>query len=374
MTHATDIFVRITSELSERKLSDSNFLSHTVPPNTVLLVEPNNYHGVILPGFVNYFQAAGYNVEVLLRPQMLDDNPFARMRTEELPAFFKASFRLIRKFLRNKKMKNYEFIFLTTSYYRLTLFQRTYMRFLGFEPQGKKGLLLVEHDMGEHFNEANEQKYVDSHRLFSLAGFKGTQKLNPHYFGKANPKKKNDKTNFIVVGHPGTRSYATLLDPVRALIQNGDSNFVVTAIGTRDLTFDDDIAPYIDVKGWLSFEEMYTEIENADFILFLLNSSNEFHRKYINDVTSGTMLLSLGFRCPPIIEQPFASGYGFTKDNAIMYTDGDLFGAMTTAMQMSPEKYDCLCDNLKQYANEVYDESLHTLKNAIATIESGATL
>ena len=368
--HATDIIAQITSELSERKLSDFIFLSHTVPPNTVLLVEPNNFHGVILPGFVNYFQAAGYNVEVLLRPKVLDDNPFIRMKTKRLPVFFKASFRLMKKFLHSKKMKGYEFIFLTTSYYRHAVFQNTYIRFLGFEPQGKNGVLLVEHDMGEHFNEANEQKYVDSHRLFSLSGFKNTQKLNPHYFGETNPKKKNAKTNFIIVGHPGTRSYETLLEPVRTLIQNGNSNFVVTAIGARDVTFGDDIAPYIDIKGWLSFEEMYTEIENADFILFLLDSSNKLHRKYIHNVTSGTMLLSLGFRCPPIIEQSFASGYGFTRDNAIIYNGEDLLDAMTTAMCMDSKEYDSMCDALDRYSDEIYSQSLDTLKNALSIIEN----
>ena len=43
------------------------FLTHKVAAKSVLVIEPNNYHGEVVPGFVKYWQDLGYNVDVIMR-------------------------------------------------------------------------------------------------------------------------------------------------------------------------------------------------------------------------------------------------------------------------------------------------------------------
>ena len=46
--------------------------------NSVLLIEPNPYHGEIQPGFVKYFQDLGYNVDIFMRLENYLENPFVK--------------------------------------------------------------------------------------------------------------------------------------------------------------------------------------------------------------------------------------------------------------------------------------------------------
>lgn len=53
------------------------FLNKKVLPHSVLLIEPNRYHGEILSGFASYFLKLGYQVDVLIPRELYKLKPFS---------------------------------------------------------------------------------------------------------------------------------------------------------------------------------------------------------------------------------------------------------------------------------------------------------
>lgn len=58
------------------------FKTYKIKRKSVLIVEPNPYHGEILPGFVKYFQEVleGYNTDLFLRRKNITDSPFINIK------------------------------------------------------------------------------------------------------------------------------------------------------------------------------------------------------------------------------------------------------------------------------------------------------
>ena len=58
-------------------ISFRRFLTKKVLLHSVLLIEPNRYHGEILSGFASYFLELGYHVDVLVLHEIYRLKPFA---------------------------------------------------------------------------------------------------------------------------------------------------------------------------------------------------------------------------------------------------------------------------------------------------------
>ena len=192
--------------------------------------------------------------------------------------------------------------------------------------------------------------------------------LNPHYFGEIQitPKSK-DKTRFIVVGgiNKNNKNYDLLLQCTKELLEY-NTNFEITIIGlSGKIDIPDELANYIKFKGKLPFAEMYKEMEKADFFLPLLDPSNEWHRRYLNETTTGSRQLILGFLKPCLINEEFANAYAFTRDNSIIYSENHLLEAMKAAININSEEYEKLQKNLNLLAQNIYKESLQNLKDSI---------
>ena len=143
-------------------------------------------------------------------------------------------------------------------------------------------------------------------------------------------------------------------------------DFKVTAFGRGDsLDIPENLAPYIEFKGKLSYKDMYDEIKNADFILMLLDPKSKEHKRYMTTRVTGNAQLSYGFDKPVIINEEFADFYHFNSGNSIIEKGGDLATAMEEAINCSPEEYSKLQDNLKITANEIFKKSLENLKAII---------
>lgn len=362
-------FAKKRIEKAEMVFNDCTFLAD-IPNNSILLIEPNDFHGVVVPGFAKYFQDAGYNVDVLLRHGVARENPFGRFEPGEKPKIYVGSPGFMVEKLKDPKIRQYEFVFITSSYRRLYQTQTTFLKCLGYEPCGKNGVLLVEHDMGEHFYEAGEEKYRQSDRLFTLMGLHNTRMLNPHYFGKVQQRSKNKRTNFITVGNISstTRNFDLLIGSALALLEEGEKNFTITVVGSGKLNVDDRVKPYFRMRGRLDFPELYEEMECSDYILGLLDSNNEAHKRYLGFVITGSVPLSLGFAKPMILERAFADEYKFSDNNTIVYDRDGLPKAMKKAIQTTPTEYDVMVDNLLQLRDKIHKKSQRELIEATKSI------
>lgn len=110
----------------------NKFLTSKVRKKSVLIVEPNAFHGEILPGFVKYFQDLGYNVDLLLRHENVEDSSLINIKNYKV---YSLNAIKIKEALKFSKINDYEFLFIsTTSYIERNIFNGFYLNYLNFVP------------------------------------------------------------------------------------------------------------------------------------------------------------------------------------------------------------------------------------------------
>ena len=358
----------------ERRLSkynDKNFFNSEVRDNSILIVEPNSYHADALASYTKYFIDLGFNVDIMLRHENCVDNSFVLCPKENVPRIFKGNIKHIKKLLSLDKLKKYEYVFISTSAYwqpEIGYFD-SFINYLGFEPKGKNGLLMIEHNLDSCLKEYKEEKYLKENRLFTLSGFHNTPMLNPNYYGNVKITDKSEEiVNFTVVA--GIQKYCKdhdlIINATEQLLKENITNFQINIIGKGNIKIPVELSKYINVLGYLSFLEVFQQMEKADFCLALLNPNIAEHQKYLSGTTTGSRQLSLGFATPILINNQFAQAYSFNNSNAVIYDGNDLYSAMKQAIYMDKSEYNIMQNNLKILRDTLWNESLNNLKKSIS--------
>ena len=342
------------------------FKNAKVKENTVLIAEVNACHGEVIPGLVRYLQKLGYNVDVLLREEIIKEKLFAM--TELHPNIYACSKAFIKKTLKLKKIQQYEFIVLNSSRYFFTDDYSVILSLkdvLGFWPKGKQKTLIVEHDQN-NIALFKTEGMARNNQLITLGKFTYGTMVNSHYFGNFLQKSKNKITTFVVVGgiNPEQKNHKLLLTAISQLIKQGE-NFKVVVIGNGKLkNITEDISKYVEVRGRLNFPKMSIAIADADYLLTLLDPKNKDHYRYITTGVTGPAQLAYGFAKIPLIDSHFADFYGFTNDNSIIYND-DLASAMLKAIRMPSDEYNIKRCNLLKLAHNIEQQSIKNIKEII---------
>ena len=338
-----------------------------VPAKTVLLIEPNDCHGEVLPGLARYFADLGYSVRVILSAYNFAQAPFCRMPEVK---FFCLNDMLLSYFVRKHKNKieAYDALVLTSSsFYYYSEKDDMFCALDAFALRSLKNLYVVEHELS-YVERFKEETLLKNNRLLVLGNFDRGVMVNPHYFGAIKKHIKNDIVNFIVVGGINSirKNHRLLIDAVEELVNKGIKNFCVTLVGRGNLPeIPPQIRSQIVFKGALKFPEMFDEMERADFFLPLLDEKNPDHERYITTGVTGSAQLIYGFLKPPLIERKFASFYGFDRENSFVYDTGKLVSAMQTAINMSHQASEIQKSSLKVLADNVYRQSFENLKKIL---------
>lgn len=348
-----------------------------VPEKAVLLAEPNGFHGECLPGYVKYFRDLGYNVVILCRYANYKEDPFCRFA--EPPQRYCLTIRGMRKYLRSPKAKEYEYILLTSAraYMNEYRFYGRYPDFLKCLPAGKCGAGLIEHEFGagsygEFWDKQDEnseyrKQLVDHTFVLTGFSFKGNEipMLNPHYFGEVKPKQSlsQGKRVFITVGKisDSTRNYPQLFEALLKLPDDMDYEVRVIGSGTLD-NVPEKLRSKFKILGRLNFEDMYRNLEEADFFLPLID--REKQSAYLKYCTSGSRQLILGFNMISLMQKEFADHYGFSPENTIVYED-DFAGAIVQALTMINADYQKKKLDLEQVRKDVETASLNNLRERL---------
>lgn len=348
-----------------------------VPDNTILLAEPNAFHGECLPGYVKYFRELGYNVVILCRYANYKEDPFCWFA--EKPTRYCLTIWGMRKYLRSRKIKEYEYVLLTSarSYMDEYRYYWRYPDFLKMLPEGKRGIGLIEHEFGaESYGEFWNKQSADSKYLkelfehtFVLTGFSYKNReipmLNPHYFGDIKPKQKlsEGKRIFVTVGKisDGSRNYPQLFEALLKLPEEFDYEIRVIGSGTLD-NVPEKLRSKFKILGRLNFEDMYRNLEEADFFLPLLDPEKQ--SAYLKYCTTGSKQLILGFHLVSLMQKDFAEHYGFSEKNTILYGN-DLSTAIMQALTMTNEEYLQMKMNLEKVCKAVDAVSLQNLKERL---------
>lgn len=335
----------------------------------VLVLELNDFHGAVYPNFVIYFNKLGYEVDVL---QTFGNN----VKMECMCRVPKSIFRMytgivfdIYKFLNREEIsQHYDYIFYHTTF---TGEKQSVFSVLKGIPSGKYGAFLLEHNPIPNIEVFHEKYFIEQEMLFTLGGQENTRKVSCTQMGDVKVKHNLNKAiNFLLVGAitKDNKDFEKLFNGIHYLIEKGFKNFYVTIVGPGNINVPEDIAPFVHLKGFLTYPAMYEVAEKSDFMLGMFSSDNEKHHKYLDNWYSGLRCLSLQFRKPIIIEKAFAEFYDVTSENGIVYEHFEK--ALLKAMTMSQDEYKNMVLATEKTCEELEQNSLETLKEMISYRES----
>ena len=344
---------------------------------SVLIVEPNKCHAVVLPGLARHFADLSYDVSVLAIAPVIESDVFAKVPNDERISIYALCTILIENVLKNaQKLFDVVVLSSTACYFGAGTDDKLYIDYLGFVPSGGKKLLLLEHDLRDAAA-PREKNFLNNNQMFVLTGYAHTPKaltVSTHYFGNINVTPKNrDTVRFITVGSmdASCRSGSLLLDAVGKLHEKGITDFCITVVGSGKLDgIPTEHRRYFELKGKLDYPQMYAEMEAADFFLALLDPNDERHDAYRTVKTTGSKLLVLGFRKPFVVNELFAEAYGFDGRNAVIYSGNELAEAMRRAVEMDAGEYDQMQRKLGGFADDIRNESLKNLRLALSVTEN----
>lgn len=346
-----------------------NYKKPIIKENTFLIWEPcSQSHAENIPSYTKYLVSLGYHVSVLITPERYDEGVFHRFDDKNI-SHNRMSQREIRKFLKKDNLNNVKGVLITTAgkLYNGKDFNKVYKYFN--KNIDKSKLFFVEHDIQDYFDH-NLLSSKDDFITVRETNYKNakTVVVNPHYFGYFKINKKNKTTRFISIGalSDKRRSKKLLVNAAQELLIKKITDFKIVVIGKGDISdLPKDLQPYFEIKGRLNFDKMYDEIEKSDFILTAYED-NQAHFKYITTKTSGAFQLSYGFLKPIIIKSNFAPINGLNNQNAILYNESSNYSdALIKAIEMSQQEYSEMQNNLKNYAESLYNESRENLKELI---------
>jgi len=360
--------IQIAKEKDVRSLLQNNIDCNVLQQieqssNKILIIEPNmNYHSECLASYIKYFNDLGYCPDVVLSFNNYNLSPFCRCRNLKCDFYPFFNYEAMEILVNNSQiMQRYKLVLITTE---MSLSGQIFPKIIN----GSKNIATITHIISRI--EEYKIDEIPNNQCLILSNFKkGIPVINPHYFGDVNETCKNtDKTIFISVGRiqNDVKNYDLLLEAAKHLLKLGIKNFEVVLIGWHgEFYIEDNLKPYVKLKGKLSFERMFEEMEKADFYLSLLDDKNPEHLSYTHDKVTGSNQLVLAFKKPYLINSIYATAYGYNNKNAIIYSDDNLVNAMKYAIDMKQDAYQNLQKNIKSLANNLYQESIHTLKGVL---------
>lgn len=340
-----------------------------------LLIEPNAYHGEILPGFTYLLQALDFEVDVLMRPEVLAEDPFSIYPKEKQPHLIALDIRAYKKYLLSQK-NNYDLFFYSTS----VLWDAVYgnydiVDYLGGVIEGKSGSIYIEHNLSFVRGGANLQ-LMRSGRVATILSYKfddnTTKAINPSYFGELKDTRPyaHTRTRILVLGlrSKSPETVNATVAAIRAIAQSRKVLFTVVNYSIEEIN------DAICCTGRLSFDEYYRLIREADYILNPFDDIPLEHDKYLNGTTSGAVQISIGFRKPLIIPSRHAEKYGFDEKVAILYRDSyDMDRAIARALDISERDWGAMEKRLSSLYNNVRDSSLNNLSEIISGLDNSDT-
>ena len=336
--------------------------SHRIFYKKALIVELNPCHGECIPGYAKYLNELGYNVDVMVHEDQKAEEPLKSLNNVKI--YYRSEPEIL-KYLNTKQPEKYEIVLFNSN---IIYSQRlaSILDLIKIKYQKTK-VLCVEHRL------ENLPSLIKKCKAIVIKSFKKTSntfEVNPHYFGEFKKHEKNKIINFVVAGNiqKTRKNYDLLTNAVQTLVNKNITNFKITVIGSGNLgDIPESVRGYFDIKGRVSYPDLYKYVSDADFFMTLLDPTLSDHDRYLNLGTSGSFQLIYGLNIPCLIANKFAKCHHFSAQNAIIYnTNDELSNAMMQAIDMTTAQYDEIKNNLKNTASKIYQSSLNNLRAALA--------
>ena len=335
---------------------------------TVLMIEVNDFHGEIIPGYAKYLIDMGFRVDLLTTKYHLDSKVLSRFQHKDLTAYYTNVDTIERILADSHILGNYAFVFVNSYHVyrhdRNVEFGAPIDVFLNKICAKKRINVLhnvenMQHSASDGLNPITLSKTVLNCPI-----------VNPHYFGNIKITQKNEGITKFLISGDGQKNFNLIISAVELLLTRGINNFEVNITGRWEHEeLKDKYSNYIHYWGFVDFDKLYSLTEMSDFIIPCLDPRDKRHIKYLKFGTSGAFQLSYGFLKPCIINSAFTDNPGFNNTNAILYSENkDLTAAMIKAIQLSGDDYSIMQNNLKILADNIEKESIKNLEAIIRKI------
>lgn len=342
---------------------------HKVARRTILVLEPNNCHGEILPGFCCHLLDMGYHVDVLMHHSLAKQLPLCLFEKKEI-RIFTAMHTMWPRLAEASILNQYEAILLTSSAFYDKPGGSSFLSISNLQKSSR--LLVVEHDLN-NIARFHEEELERQGRLLTLGTFPQGVMVNSHLFRQGAPTPRNREPVFITVGALSAKrkNHELLIEALQTVYNEGHKNFSVIIVGEGSLgKIPDHLRPFLHVAGRLDFPSMYATMGQADYFLPLLDPINPAHDRYITTGVTGSAQLIYGFAKIPLIHEKFASFYGFNDRNALLYGNEALGNAMLRAIRQTDAEYAEMQQALLQLSRDIDRESRANLGQALAACSS----
>lgn len=348
----------------DARRSEKAWRKHEIAEHTVLVVEPNDCHGEVIPGFCSLLLSMGYRVDVLMHHSLGCQFPLCRSGKEGIRVF--TIMKTLWPYLSREEILNrYEAIIFTSSLFYTRPGMPSALDVTGL--RSRRNLLIVEHELND-IERLKEEAFEQEGRLLTLGAFRQGTMVNPHSFGQVSITIRNPKPEFITVGALSAerKNHSLLLEALTDLYNAGFKDFSVTIVGEgKTGEIPEHLRPFLNITGKLDFPSMFAVMERADYFLPLLDPANPAHERYISTGVTGSAQLIYGFAKIPLIHEKFASFYRFDAQNALLYDKEGLSNAMCRAIKQTSAEYAAMQQNLLNLGRQMDEQSRANLERAL---------
>ncbi|MDA0979259.1 MAG: hypothetical protein O3B72_11915, partial [Proteobacteria bacterium] len=337
---------------------------------TCLIVEPNSFHGEVLPGICHYLDELGYDIFLVMRRKNQLDEALCRVSSRGALRTFVIAPPVFRLFAGSLDLARFDAVMVTSiTYAERHGYYGSFYQYMNNRLKVCRNLLGLEHHV---YRPVTFRELANYRKIFTISGYSSADldlpMLNPHYFGEVSVKQvRGAPVRFLAVGQAlqSQRSFDLLHASISRLRDRGYEDFEVNLVGRDTGAWQFDSLGQLKVLGYLDFEEFYALLETVDFVLPLLDPGVPRHQRYLSGETTGTRQLVLGFQRIPVVHRSFARAYGWNEDNAVLYADEDLDIAMEAALNLSDERYNQMLRSLADHAMDIEKQSLANLEQAL---------
>ena len=355
----------------------------------IMVMEPNPFHGEVIPGVVEYLIKLGYSVDLFVRKELIMDGIASILPSQTKVYEFTLSD--LQNLFQKKKNCDYDFLFLTSLEIQIGNEIHSFIRYFNFEVMTKYGVLGIYHT-STFVSQFHDEKMYSDGRIFFLSDFQVEngegQVLNPHFFNKnacINIKKnRSDKVKIVVLGNicdyrmvGKALSKLTFAERKRIqVIHTGSKNdfktnikrlakkVIVYVCALIDSRFrEKKYAMHIIEMGRLNFPDLLKLLDSADYLLMPIDMNTTEGKHYVSVSTSGTKQMSLGMNVPIIANDVVGGIYGFERSNSVFYEKDNLEEAFRSVIDDNSQSD--RIENLKKAEEKIYIQSLENLRLAI---------
>ena len=339
-------------------------INKNIRPKSVLLIELNDFHREIMPGYAKYFQELGYNVDILTTMRKDTEDCFCKTNAD-VNKYYTTPATIINFLTKTKEYKKYNYIFFNSySIYRKDFSNIDLYKILKIEKDNiPRNWIFV-----AHTTEGVDTEFLLHNKSTALAStILQLPIINPHYFGNVDITEKNTQKTIFLAAGDNKKGFESIVLAVEKLLESNITNFEIYITGRfKHKELKNKYKKHIKFLGYVNFKTLYSIVEKSDFIITNLNPENTDHDWYIKYGTSGAFQLCYGFLKPMIIPEKFAQKACVNTKNSIIYTNNDnLHDALKSAIKMDYEKYKNMQEELRIVEKELYNLSLDNLKKLL---------